>query len=217
MKFVNVLDDVENKFLSRYDRYLSQHSEKTLFVLAIAFALTFILSHEFRAFLLNVANYGSEGEGITLIALFLLSIFIMFIAVFIPERVPFFELLAPFFLIASSLLLTYEYLMNNLQSNIPIEYLLAAYHVLLICSLLVMFSFAVTSGNYLSKKYSNPVTPVIDILTTSGVVILVFLTTYVLTDWHEITWALPISLSMALCQISIGHFGYPRPNLTAPR
>lgn len=201
MKFVNVLHNGKKKILRKYDRYISQHSEKTLFVLAAAFSLTYIVSLEFRNFLLNVANYGSEGEGVTLIALFLLSIFITIIAAFTPGRVPFFELLTPFFLIAGSLLLTYEYLMNNLQSNILIEYLFAAYHTLIIFSLLVMLSFAITSGNYLSKKYSNPVTPVIDIVTASGIVILVFLISYVFTNWHEISWAIPISLSMTLYQI----------------
>jgi len=177
-----------------------RHNETTLYILSISFMTTFWLSAEFRALLVDISEPNADGEsGILGVVLFFVGALLAIIVAFVPNKIPGFRsFFAPAFIVFGSLFLALEYIGIQLDSGGFIGVALALYQGLAIFVLIHVWD----NSNKVSQNISaDHRTHIVEILAATLFTVAVFITTYYLTDWHEISWAIPVTMSLFLWQL----------------
>ena len=177
--------EARNRFV---DWVVPKHNETTLYILAVSFLATSLLNPVFGGLLTSPLRMALFG-----------GIIISIVAAFMPDKIPGFRsFFAPTFILVCSILLAIEYVIIQLETESFLGTVLAAYHGLMV---LALYSIWEGRVGILKNISDNLVTDILEILTATILVSVVFTVMYYITSWHEISWALPITTSLFLWKL----------------
>ena len=172
----------------------------SLFVLSLAFIVTFLASADFYEFAVDFSKNdqdGRSGAGMLLVVLF--ASFLSLIPPFVNKEILGYRTkLAPSLIVLTSILLAQEYMSLNSNAGNIFGYILAFFHAIQATVVIVMFRI---HNQFIEKKivgsYATPFSYII-----IGVCIVFAVYSLVWFEiWNPVTWALPISVSLFIWQL----------------
>lgn len=179
-------------FLNLVNKILPQHNEITLLLLGSTFLITYVINTSFKNAIVDVGNLNPDS-GFFIFLFFICCAYAIISTLFF-KPTPFLNsFIAPILIVGSSIILTLEYIRVESESGGYIGIIFALYHAFIVCLLLVFFeAFAdlISSSNVTEVK-NNFIEKIIAIV----VIIFSFLVSYDFTNWYQISWALPISIT----------------------
>lgn len=170
-----------------------QRSETTLYILASSFFATYLINPNFYEYVQGLTD--GTVNGAILVPLFSLTVIVTIGTAFIKKPISGFRnFFAPLLVLLSTIFLTLEYIRIQSETGGFVSILFLGYHSLVLIIFLLFFDeFADLVSTTLLE---NRVAPLLKLILATVLTFIIFTLSYYFTDWHDISFALPISLTL---------------------